>query len=463
METDFDVIVIGAGGAGMTAAITASEKGARVLVVDAADRTGGTTAMSTGTIYAAGTSLQRQKGIEDTPDAAFNYIMTLNQYRADASLIRTFCHDGASALDWLMSIGVEYRTEHVYVAGVDTVARGQRAAYFGAAVAEALDREMHAKGVTLSLKTRVRKLHRDSAGAIAGIEVDGEIVTARAVIVATGGFGADRELMARYYPDAAKQGDGLVYTGSETNKGDGLRMGLDVGATLTGFNCGLLQVSAGFRREQDSYLPGWLLYVNRDGRRFVRETAQYAVMEGVVKAQVGGDCIAIFDEEARVASKVITTYKPLFAGWVADLLLEYVREGTLMRADTLEELAERAGVRVDAMKTTVELYNADCDAGRDSHFFKDKSYLKPIRTPPFYAARIRPCVVVATATGLRIDRHARVLDAANRPVPGLFAAGEATGGVITERYFAGGISIANNVIFGRIAGTNALASPDSIK
>ena len=134
-----------------------------------------------------------------------------------------------------------------------------------------------------------------------------------------------------------------------------------------------------------------------------------------------------------------------------------------MRADTLEELAERAGVRVDAMKTTVELYNADCDAGRDSHFFKDKSYLKPIRTPPFYAARIRPCVVVATATGLRIDRHARVLDAANRPVPGLFAAGEATGGVITERYFAGGISIANNVIFGRIAGTNALASPDSIK
>ena len=136
-------------------------------------------------------------------------------------------------------------------------------------------------------------------------------------------------------------------------------------------------------------------------------------------------------------------------------MLQYVKEGSLLKADSIAELAEKAGVRLEALLTTIEQYNADCDAKLDSGFFKDPSYLKPIRKPPFYAARIRRAVLVATGAGLRIDRRSRVLNEASQPIAGLYAAGEASGGVITERYIAGGISIANNMVFGRIAGREA--------
>ena len=456
MKRDFDVIVVGSGGAGLAAAVTAADRGASVLVVEAGDRLGGSTALSTGVFYAAGTSIQRALGIEDSADAMYQYCMVLNQYRLQASLVRRFCEDSASGLEWLIKLGVEYRPEHLYVAGADGIARGHRAAENGAAIIAALEQGASSRGVTVALRTRVRRLVTQER-AVVGIIADDEPLTAGAIVIATGGFGANRELLTRYYPDAAIQDDLIYYVGGPNSRGDGLKMGLDVGAALTGYNSGLLCITAGFAREDESYLPGWLMFVNRDGRRFVNETAPYAVMSGVVKHQIGGEGIVIFDEQARLSANAVVTYKRLFENWVPDRLAQFVREGKLTSADTVPALAERVGIRCGTLLQTIDKYNRDCDAGVDTQYFKAAQNLKPIRTPPFYATRVRPAILSVTGTGLRIDDTARVLNEDDDPIPGLFAAGETTGGVIGERYYSGGSSIANNIVFGRLAGAGAAA------
>jgi fumarate reductase flavoprotein subunit len=454
VQRDYDVIVIGGGIAGLSAALSAASDGGNVLLVEAAKSLGGSSALSTGVLYAAGTSVQRKIGIEDNADAMFHYAMTLNAYVAQPSLIRTLCDGSADAIEWLMSFGVIFRPEALYVAGVDTVPRGHRANNNGKEIVDALDQAASVAGVNHAFDTRVRKLVKDDGGRIIGIQFDGEVVTASSVVLATGGFGNNSEMLARYYPEAASS-EGLWYVGTPFARGDGLSMGMEVGAELGGYNTGLVEVTPGLVKELDSYLPGWLIHVNRDGRRFVRETGAYAIMSGAVQAQVGGEAFAIFDEAARADAKVIVTYKPLAPSWTADQLSVFIKEGKIVQGDSLKELADKIGVRSETLETTVKKYNEDCDQGSDSAFFKDSKYLKKISTPPFYARRLRPGTVIVTATGLRIDTSARVLDAADRPIPGLYAAGETTC-VLPRRYMAGGASLTNNVVFGKIAGTRAL-------
>lgn len=453
MEQDFDVIVVGAGGAGLSAAVTAARQGARVLILDSDKQVGGSSRLATGVLYAAGTSVQRAKGISDNADAMFHYCMVLNAYNIQPSLIRTLCDRSADAVEWLISLGVEFRPEDLYVAGVDTVARGHRAANNGAEIIQALDQAASLAGVTVSLSTRVRKLLTDGDGRVTGIEVDGEQVRSGAVVVTTGGFGNNPEMLARYYPEASAC-ESLWYIGTPHARGDGLTLGTSAGADLGGFDQGLLEISPQMVKELDSYLPGWLIFVNRDGRRFIRETGAYAVMSGLVLKQVGKEAFVIFDEAARASAKIIVTYKPLAPSWTADRLAEFIKEGKIEQGNTIEELAEKVGIRTSTLVTTIENYNADCEAGQDSTFFKDPAYLKPIRKPPFYARRIRPGLISLTAAGLRIDRHARVLNEADRPITGLFAAGETTS-VLPARYMAGGASLSNNTVFGRIAGEGA--------
>jgi fumarate reductase flavoprotein subunit len=200
--------------------------------------------------------------------------------------------------------------------------------------------------------------------------------------------------------------------------------------------------------------------VNAQGRRFVDETAAYAVMAGVIKEQ-GGRCWAVFDEASRADAKPAPQFADAFASgvlplnWVADVLAQQIAAGRILSADTLEALAKRAGIAPGGLAATVTRYNGDCAAGRDTAFFKDAAQLRPIATPPFYAAEVRPAIVCLTSCGPRIDPDTRVLDANERAIPGLFAAGEVTGNALGERYIGGGNSIANAIVFGRIAGRSA--------
>ncbi|MBI1181128.1 MAG: FAD-dependent oxidoreductase [Alphaproteobacteria bacterium] len=464
-EHDFDVIVVGGGGAGMSAAISAADAGGSVLLLEADDKLGGSTALSGGVYYAAGTSVQRAKGIEgDSADAMFEYYMTLNQYRVEAALARTLCDHAAEGLEWLIGMGVEFRPEDLYSSGVESIERGHAAHGNGAAIAAALDREVSRRPIDVALKTRVQWLLTDTGtGRVTGVHAGGQNVHAGAVVLTTGGFGANPHFLHKYYPEAAAMGDWAWYIGNRHCVGDGIVLGQQAGADVVGHNRGLLLTTPNFRKELEVFVPGWLVYVNREGRRFVKETAEYAVMSGVVKAQTGGSCFAIFDDAAKRTAKPIPKYADAFASgalplnWVADELEAQVKTGKVVKADSLDDLAVTCGIRPQSLGATVERYNADADAGADTMFFKDPAEMKPIRTGPFYAVEIRPAIVCLTSTGVRIDRTAQVLDERDRPVRGLFAGGETTGGVLGERYIGGGNSIANAIVFGRIAGHSAAA------
>lgn len=460
MSADFDVIVVGGGGAGLSAAYAAVEQGARVLIVDAGDRLGGSTNLSGGHVYAAGSSVQRAAGVDgDTPEAAFHYYMTLNQHQLEPQVARRLCDEAPVVIDWLISLGIEFRPEALKVGGIDGMRREHVPTGAGAAIVEALEAAVSGK-LDVALRTRVRELLVED-GRVTGIRSEGEAIRASAVVVTTGGFGANPELLARHYPDAAAHGDWTWYIGAPHSQGDHLDLGAAAGADITGFNRGLILATPGFRKELEVYLPSWLMFVNREGRRFVDETIEYNIMSAVLKAQTGGECFAIFDEAARASARPDPeTLSHVRAGlattsWLPEALAEFVQTRKLLSAPTLESLARLAGIRWPALQTTVDAYNADCDEGRDSRFGKQADVFKPIRTGPFYAARMRAAIVCFTSMGLRIDEEARVRDKADRPIPGLFAAGEAAGGVLGDRIFGGGSSMANVLVYGRIAGRNA--------
>ena len=465
MANDIDVIVIGGGGAGLAAAVTARDAGARVALIEADTRLGGSTALSGGVYYAAGTSVQRAKGIEgDTADAMYEYYMALNQYRLEPALARRICDNSGRDLEWLISLGVEFRPDGLYCSGVESIARGHGAAEWGKSIIDQLQAAASAKGVDVALNTRVTDLYRDAGGKVAGVRLGDEVVEAGAVVVATGGFGANRHMLHQLYPEAMRHGDDWTwYIGSQHCIGDGLKMGAAVGADIIGHDRGLLLTTPGFAKDLEVYVPGWLLYVNREGRRFVDETIEYAVMSGVVQAQTGASCFAIFDDAARAAAKPRPEFeKAALAGivvlnWTTDRLDEQIKKRNILKADTLDDLARQTGVDPEAFATTIAKYNSDCANGVDSAFFKDGSVMRPIATPPFYAREIRTAIICLTSTGLRIDPDARVLDKADRPIIGLYAAGETTGGALGERYIGGGNSITNAIVFGRIAGASAAA------
>jgi fumarate reductase flavoprotein subunit len=464
MSRDYDVIVVGGGGAGLSAANVAAKSGSKVLLLDSAERLGGSTSMSQGIVYAAGTSVQAKAGIRDTPDAMFLYALAINQYRTEPSVLRRYCDEGADALDWLISLGVEFPADQVSSTGtyseMSGVPRCHAPVGFGAAITVALDAALPRHLVDVSLRTRLREL-KFKDGVVQGIEVDGAEVRAGAVVLSTGGFGANREMLRRYYPRAARHNNDTWYIGSQHCRGDGILLGTQVGADVAGFDTGLTNVTPCIDKILD-LPPSWLIIVNQYGRRFMNEVVGYGVMSGIVDAQPGGECYGIFDQDVFenpprdprfakfIAAGVMDTQ------WTADRLRTALATGRIIKADNLDELADKLGIRGGALRNSVEAYNTDSSFGVDRLFFKDGSMMRPIASPPFYGATLRSAILCLTSAGLRIDRDARVLDVSNRPIPGLFAAGEtASSGVMGECYIGSGSSVANAVIFGRIAGRNA--------
>ncbi|MBV0911043.1 FAD-dependent oxidoreductase [Anianabacter salinae] len=448
-DTDFDVIIVGAGGAGLAAAIEATDAGARVLLIEAGAKAGGSTALSGGVFWGAGTSLQRAEGVEDDADSQFGYYMTVNQYKVDPALVRRYCDLSGPTFEWMVGLGVNFPAENLYVSGVDKIRRGHRAKGHGAEIAEVLEGALAGRSVDLATHTRVQDLLIED-GRVAGVRVGGEAIRAGAVVIASGGFGSNRRLWAELYPSAAKQGELAWYIGADECRGDGLEMAQRAGADLVGHDRGLLLMTPGFAHDVESYLPPWVIHVNHEGRRFIDESTEYSVLSEVLSTQTAGECFAIFDEAARADAKAHPA-----PNWAADRLAEFAAKGPVVKADTLADLAERIGVRPATLVTTAERYSADARAGQDSAYFKAPAHLRPIETPPFYGVRIRPAIVCWTGTGLRIDAETRVLDQADRWMPGLFAAGETTGGFAGPCYAGGGASIGNAVIFGRVAGANA--------
>ncbi len=453
MSRDYDVIVVGAGAAGLAAALGARLGGASVLVMEADRQVGGSSRLSGGHFYAAGTSLQKEAGVEgDSAEAMYEHYMTLNQWLVEPSVVRRYCDLSAPTFEWLMGLGVEFKPEGVYRSGVSSVPRGHRPEGAGERVVEVLYGHCGTHNVDFVFNTRVTRLLTDDAGRINGIRSGDDVATAGAVIMATGGFGANKELLSRHYPQAAKADNWSWYIGTPMAQGDGLTLGQQLDADITGHDRGLLLVTPGFSRDLEVLLPGWIVMVNAEGHRFADETSPYTVLGGLIQKE-GGHAFAVFDEAARAAAKPSAVSR---AYWVNDVLEAKANDGRIAKAETLGELARKIGADPAVLEGTIARYNANCLSGSDPVYFKDPaSGMQPLTVPPYFAAEIRPAIICWTGTGLRIDADTRVLRRDERAIPGLFAAGETVGSLHGDRYIGGGGSYGPCVVFGKLAGENA--------
>jgi fumarate reductase flavoprotein subunit len=462
-QRDFDVIVVGGGGAGLAAALLARRQGASCIILEADRKLGGATALAGGVFYAAGTSVQRAAGIEnDTPDAMFKYLMTLNQWALDARLIRTICDNCAPALEWLIEMGADFPPEWLVIGGVDDIPRAHSSRGGGGTVAEALINAAGAAGIESSCNTRVDELIVES-GRVVGVRSEGVELRASSVVLTTGGFGNNPAMIDRLYPTAASHGTWTfaVHFAAPFVLGDGIAMAERIGANITGHDTGLLNPTSGFGRFIEAFLPPWIMLVNQRGRRFMAETASYAVSGYLMNEQPNRRAFAIFDESTLVeASQDKTFADPYHSGvplptWDQQIITEYVQKGQVKKADTLAEIARHFAIDAVSLQRTTATYNEDARLGKDSVFFKECHKHYPVQTAPFYGVEVRAAIIGLTAAGLEIDAQARVLDAHQEPIPGLYAAGEILGCIHGKRYGGGGMSIGPAITLGRIAGETA--------
>lgn len=461
MDTDFDIIVVGGGGAGMTAALFAHAAGASVIILEADDKLGGATRLSGGVVYAAGTSVQKGMGIEDSPQAMYDYIMTLNGWQTRPDIVRLFAERSAASVEWLVSMGAEY--EWVVKSGVDTVPRGHCTVGAGDSIGRLLVNEVGAKGIETALKTRVERLLVED-GRVVGVHAGGMDLRAKAVIITTGGFGNSPGMRAKYFPSAAQHGDIVyaVHNDAPFILGDGIKLGEGIGARITGHDTGLVLPSAGLvPNSVEAFLPPWCMLVNDEGRRFMPENSPYAVSGYLINAQPKAHAWAIFDEKTLEEGSADKRFSdPYHTGevsqtWDVDLIRKHVKSGKIHHAATLEALADRIGVNRLALAETVRRYNDDAHAGVDSEWAKQAPKYFAIDEAPFFAVEVRASVIGQTSAGLDIDTKGRVRDQNGTAIPGLYAAGEILGCVQGDRYSGGGMGVGNALTFGRLAGEEA--------
>lgn len=456
---DFDIIIVGGGGAGLAAGIMARKAGASVIVLEADTKLGGATALSAAVLYACNTSVQRAAGVmNDTPDAMFHYIMTLAAWEANPRIIRVMCEQSGPALEWLLSLGVEFPPSYLVCSGVEEVPRGHPSQ----GLANSLINAAGVAGVEYALGTRVDKLLVED-GRVVGVSADGMELRAGAVIITTGGFGNNPAMLKSFFPTAASHGDATyaVHMAAPFILGDGITLGQSVGAALVGQDSGLLLPTSGLGKWIEAFLPPWITLVNTQGHRFMDESAPYAVSGYIINSQPEKRAFAIFDElTLREASQDMRFADPYHSGsamptWEYNLLRQSIDNGKIVQAESIEELAQKIGVNAKTLVTTIKQYNMDCDQNCDTQFFKEMPQRFPVRTGPFYALEVRACVIGQTGAGLNITNQAQVLDEHGSVIPGLYAAGEVLGCTVGKRYSGGGMGICNAMVFGRIAGTSA--------
>ena len=439
----FDVIVVGAGGAGMSAAIAAFDAGARVIILEKMPVVGGNTQLAAGGMNAASTPTQAAKGVKDSWESMYEDTMKGGRQRNQKDLVELMTKESANAVAWLTSLGADLPgLVRSGGAKVDRTLQPVGGPAFGPYITQLLLDNANQRGIPVRTHSRVTKLLTTS-GTIAGVEVedrrgDKYNVMARAVVLATGGYGSSPEKVAKLRPDLAK----FTSTGQPGTTGDALDLVQNVGGEV--FDLDQIQIhptqAVGSKTLISETVRGaGAILVNREGKRFVNEVTTRDKASAAVLAQTGQTAFVIFDEGIKKSMKMMEGFFHL---------------GLVTEGKTLEALAKKIGVNPEALPQTVAVYNT-YQTAKDDLDFKRDDMARPIATGPFYAIEIKPGIHF-TMGGVRINNRTQVMSPDKRPVAGLFAAGEVTGGVHGANRL-GGNSMTALFTFGPIAGREAAA------
>ena len=488
---DCDVVVIGAGGAGMTAAITASDEGANVIILESTSFPGGNSVRSTGGMNAGPTEWRNMNefgeaaGVEATLKKVANYpdnerIQELGKiveeqwaaYQADPqgyfdtselfqldtliggggmndpALVKKLVESSPDAIDWLDSLDPEIVLHNVAAFGGASVKRIHRpvdengkVVSVGAYVVPLLQQNLEKRGIKLLTDTPATEILMDN-GAAVGVKAEGPdasyTINAKAVVIASGGFGANNDMIKAVRPDL----DGFITTNAPGIQGQGIRMAQAVGADTVDMEQIQLHPTVHVEGTSANLITEGLrgdgaILVNQEGERFFDEVSTRDKVSAAEFEQTGGYAWLIVDSRMSDASNVIQGY---------------INKGYAETGDTVEALAEAIGAPAETLVNTMTNWNACVEQKSDPEFGR-VSFANPLDQAPFYAIKVQPGIH-HTMGGIKINDNAQVIDTDGNVIAGLFAAGEVTGGVHGNNRL-GGNAVADFTIYGRIAGQNA--------
>lgn len=438
---DVDVIVVGAGGAGMTAALEANAAGLNVLIVEKMPMAGGNTIKASGGMNAAATDVQAESGVTDTVENFIEDTIKGGNNINDPELVRIMAENSSDAINWLASIGAPL-PEISFSAGAtnNRIHRPEGGAPVGAFLVEAFLENLEKNEIEVKYNTTATEILTKD-GAAVGIKAEGKdanyTINAKAVILATGGFGANEELYTKYREDLK----GFGTTNIPGATGDGIIMAEKIGADLTDIE----QIQIHPTLEQSTSIlvsegvrVGGAILVNSDAKRFVDELLTRDIVSASIIDQPDSYAYLVFDQQLRERFTTIESY---------------VKNNIVVEADSIENLAKELGLDEAALAETVATWNEAVATQNDAEFGRTAGMEKNISVGPFYAIKIAPGVH-HTMGGVKINTNAEVISTEGNSIPGLFAAGEVTGGIHGGNRI-GGNAVTDIVVFGRVAGTTA--------
>lgn len=487
---DTDIVIVGGGGAGMTAAIEAANAGKKIVILESQGMAGGNSIRSTGGMNAGKTpeqdknSFDEAAGVEKTLKTAeekyadnatitalaatvreqwaayqaapSGYFDSVALFELDTmiggkginnpELVHALASNSADAIQWLESVGAPLPSVSSFGgASVKRIHRPVNAegktVSVGTFMLPILEENAKKLGADLRLETRAKKLLVDESGKIVGVEAEGPTgekvtVNAKAVILASGGFGANLEMVTKYRPEL----EGFMTTNAKGALGDGILMSEEVGAATVDLE--QIQIHPTVEMNTAALITEGLrgdgaILVNSNGQRFTDEVGTRDAVSAAEIKQPGSFAYLIVDQAMVDASNVIQGY---------------IKKGYTTQGESYAALAEALQIDPTAFETTMNEWNAAVEAKTDSQFGRT-SFASPLNTAPYYAIKVTPGVH-HTMGGLKINSEAEVLSADGNKIPGLFAAGEVTGGVHGANRL-GGNAVADFVVFGRIAGKQA--------
>ena len=487
---DTDIVIVGAGGAGMTAALTATSEGKSVVIVESQPVVGGNSVRATGGMNAGKTVYQDENefaegaGVEKTLKAAAEkyadnetitaLAKTVSEqwaaYQAnptgyfdsvelmeldtmiggkginDPELVETLCANSADAIDWLDEHGITLHNVSSFGgASVKRIHRPVNAegktVSVGSYMIPLLQENCEKAGVKMMLDTTATEILTDANGAAVGVKAtgaSGETVTvnAKAVVLATGGFGANLDMVVKYKPELK----GFMTTNAPGIQGQGIEMAQAIGAATVDMD--QIQIHPTVEANTAALITEGLrgdgaILINEEGQRFIDEVGTRDVVSAAEIAQTGSYSWLVVDQAMADASSVIQGY---------------IKKGYTVTGATYEELGKAMGVDAAAFAETMEKWNGYVEAKNDPDFGRT-SFANPLNTAPYYAVKVT-AGVHHTMGGLKINANTEVLNEKGEVIPGLFAAGEVTGGVHGANRL-GGNAVADFTVFGRIAGAAA--------
>lgn len=451
---DFDVLIIGAGIAGLSTAASAAEAGLKVGLVEKTSSIGGSSAMSGGWFAFTGTAEQEAAGIKDSVDLFRRDLLQVGSYRNNTELVDTYLDNQLETYRWLKDKGVQFG--EVEISSGQSAARGHSTHI--SKVLQLLFDDFLSHGGEALFDARATSLIRGEDNRIAGVTLaspsgDTAVIAAKTVVIASGGFSRSKELLSIFAPEQLA----AIPYGGAGNTGDGLRMAWKLGAGMADMSSisGTYGSHPETTDQQQELLTSFYMggiIVNTQAQRFVDESVDYKTLGSAVLNQPEALAFQIFDATVRAKSHRGIALKDM------DTLEDF---GHLHNADTLEELAEIVNIPADQLADTVNRYNAAIrgegtdEVGR-TNLCNGVGALQPIEAAPFYAYPAKT-LMTTTYGGVSFNPQGQVIDVSGDVIEGLYAVGEVTGGFHGAAYMTG-TSLGKGAVFGRIIASTIIAT-----